>query len=84
LKKVRETLNPGGQVVILKFVPNDDRVSPPMPAMFGLTMLSSTPQGDAYTFVELGEMCRNAGFEESKLVALEPMPQCLVVARKAF
>jgi hypothetical protein len=55
-----------------------------MPAMFGLTMLSSTPQGDACAFVELGEMCRNTGFEGPKLVALEPMPQCLVVARKAF
>jgi ubiquinone/menaquinone biosynthesis C-methylase UbiE len=84
LKKVHAALNPGGQVVILEFVPNDDRVSPPMPAMFSLTMLSSTPQGDAYTYAELEGMCRSAGFEGTKLVALEPMPQSLVVARKAF
>ncbi len=84
LKKVHAALNPGGQVIILEFVPNDDRVSPPMPAMFSLTMLSSTPMGDAYTFAELGEMCRTAGLEGPKLVALEPMPESLVVARKAF
>jgi precorrin-6B methylase 2 len=84
LKKAHAALNPGGQVIILEFVPNDDRVSPPVPAMFGLTMLGNTPNGDAYTLAEYGVMCRNAGFEEPKLVALEPMPECLVLARKAF
>jgi precorrin-6B methylase 2 len=84
LKKAHAALNPGGQVIILEFVPNDDRVSPPVPAMFSLTMLGNTPNGDAYTLAEYGVMCRNAGFEEPKLVALEPMPECLVVARKAF
>ena len=54
LKKAHAALNPGGQVVILEFVPNDDRVSPPVPAMFSLTMLSSTPQGDAYTYGRVG------------------------------
>lgn len=84
LKKAHAALNPGGQVIILEFVPNDDRVSPPVPAMFALTMLGSTPQGDAYTLAEYGTICRNAGLEAPKLIALEPMPQSLVVARKAF
>jgi 2-polyprenyl-3-methyl-5-hydroxy-6-metoxy-1,4-benzoquinol methylase len=84
LKKAHAALNPGGQVVILEFVPNDDRVSPPVPAMFSLTMLGSTPQGDAYTLAEYGTMCRNAGLEEPQLVPLDPMPQSLVVARKPF
>ncbi|HEY4677300.1 MAG TPA: class I SAM-dependent methyltransferase, partial [Candidatus Angelobacter sp.] len=47
LKKAHAALNPGGQVIILEFVPNEDRVSPPVPAMFGLTMLGNTPKGDA-------------------------------------
>jgi ubiquinone/menaquinone biosynthesis C-methylase UbiE len=84
LKKIHMALIPGGQVVILEFVPNDDRVSPPIPAMFSMTMLSNTSHGDAYTFTEFGRMCRNAGFEDLKLVGLEPMPQSLVVARKPF
>jgi 2-polyprenyl-3-methyl-5-hydroxy-6-metoxy-1,4-benzoquinol methylase len=82
LKKAHAALNPGGQVVILEFVPNDDRLSPPVPAMFSLTMLGSTPHGDAYTFAEYGTMCRNAGLETPRLIPLEPMPQSLVVARK--
>jgi ubiquinone/menaquinone biosynthesis C-methylase UbiE len=84
LKKAHAALNPGGQVIVLEFVPNEDRVSPPVPAMFSLTMLGSTPRGDAYTQAEYGSMCRNAGFETPRLIALEPMPQSLVVARKAF
>ena len=66
LKKAYAALNPGGQVVILEFVPNDDRVSPPVPAMFSLTMLGNTPKGDAYTLAEYGSMCRNAGLETPK------------------
>ena len=84
LKKAYNALNPGGQVLILEFVPNDDRVSPPVPAMFSLTMLGNTPKGDAYTLAEYGTMCRNAGLETPRLIPLEPMPESLVVARKAF
>ena len=84
LKKAHAALNPGGQVLILEFVPNDDRVSPPVPAMFSLTMLGSTPKGDAYTLAEYATMCRNAGLETPRLIPLDPMPQSLVVARKPF
>jgi 2-polyprenyl-3-methyl-5-hydroxy-6-metoxy-1,4-benzoquinol methylase len=84
LKKAHAALNPGGQVVILEFVPNDDRVSPPVPAMFSLTMLGNTPEGDAYTLAEYGSMCRNAGFDAPRLIPLEPMPESLVIARKPF
>ncbi|HEY2496171.1 MAG TPA: class I SAM-dependent methyltransferase [Candidatus Angelobacter sp.] len=84
LKKAHTALNPGGQVIILEFVPNEDRVTPPVPAMFSLTMLGSTPRGDAYTLAEYNVMCRNAGFEAPRLVPMEPMPQSLLVARKPF
>ena len=49
LKKVRAALKPGGRVAALEFVPNEDRVSPPMAASFSLTMLATTTAGDAYT-----------------------------------
>lgn len=83
LKKSSAALGPGGQVIVLEFVPNEDRVSPPVPALFSLTMLGSTPHGDAYTLAEYATMFRNAGLEAPRQVALEPMPQSLLVARKA-
>ncbi|MEI4896866.1 methyltransferase, partial [Klebsiella pneumoniae] len=70
LKKCHAALGPGGQVIILEFVPNEDRVSPPVPALFSLTMLGSTPHGDAYTLEEYRTMCRNAGFEAPKQIPL--------------
>jgi len=62
LKKVRGALRPGGKAATLEFVPNEDRVSPPMPAAFALTMLAATPAGDAYTLSELTAMYAEAGF----------------------
>jgi ubiquinone/menaquinone biosynthesis C-methylase UbiE len=62
LKKVRASLEPGGIAATLEFMPNEDRVSPPMPAAFALTMLASTAAGEAYTFADLERMHREAGF----------------------
>jgi hypothetical protein len=69
-------------LVILEFVPNPDRVSPPVPAMFSVNMLAGTPQGDAFTFAELEKMCADAGFADMRPMPLEPLPQTLVLARR--
>jgi len=71
LKKVHTALQPGGRVATLEFVPNEDRVSPPMPAAFSMTMLTSTPAGDAYTLSELTAMYKQAGFGN---VTAHPIP----------
>ena len=52
------------RVAALEFVPNEDRVSPPMTASFSLTMLATTAAGDAYTLSELETMYRAAGFAD--------------------
>lgn len=67
LRKVHGALKPGGVVATLEFVPNEDRVTPPHAAGFALIMLSNTEAGDAYTFRELDQMFRNAGFGKSEL-----------------
>jgi SAM-dependent methyltransferase len=82
LKKVRAALAPGGRAAIVEFVPNDDRVSPPWAASFSLTMLTSTPEGDAFTFRELEQMCRGGGFTNVTIQALLPAPQSLIIAEK--
>jgi ubiquinone/menaquinone biosynthesis C-methylase UbiE len=80
MKKVRRALSASGMAVTLEFVPNDDRVSPPQPAAFAFVMLNSTPSGDAYTFVELQEMFRAAGFARSEIVAAPGLPQSVVLS----
>jgi ubiquinone/menaquinone biosynthesis C-methylase UbiE len=82
MKRVYATLKPGGQAITLEFVPNEDRVSPPMPAMFSLVMLATTDTGDAYTFLEYEKMFRNAGFSKTTLHQIPEMPQQVLVSEK--
>ncbi len=82
LRRLHAAMRPGGLLAIVEFVPNDDRVSPPAAAGFALTMLGSTPAGDAYTFAELAGMCESAGFSDCAIEPLEPTPQHAVLARR--
>lgn len=82
LRKVRQALNAGGRAVALEFVPNEDRVSPPVPAAFSMMMLGTTPSGDAYTFSEYDQMFRNAGFSRSELHQLPRSPERVVISYK--
>jgi tRNA A58 N-methylase Trm61 len=81
LKKVHGSLNEGGRVVILEFVPNEDRVSPPMAAGFALSMLAGTPSGDAYTMAEVTSMSEAAGFHDVTRHDLRG-PEVVIVATR--
>jgi SAM-dependent methyltransferase len=82
LRKVWAALKDGGRVATLEFVPNEDRISPPDAAAFSLMMLGSTPSGDAYTFSELDQMFKNAGFSRSEMHPLPPSIQQVVISEK--
>jgi SAM-dependent methyltransferase len=79
LKKVHASLKPGGRAATLEFVPNDDRISPPMAAGFSLVMLASTASGDAYTFRELEAMYREAGFSNITARSIPMTPHTVVM-----
>lgn len=78
LKKARAALKPGGITAALEFVPNEDRVSPPMAAAFSLTMLATTVAGDAYTFRELERMYAEAGYRNMKPYPVPTGPHTVV------
>jgi hypothetical protein len=82
LKKVHAALKPGGRAATLEFVPNEDRISPPMPAAFSLTMLVSTVGGDAYTLSELTSMYTEAGFTGISGHPIPMSPHTVVMGRK--
>jgi hypothetical protein len=79
LRKVKLSLATDGHALSVDFVPNEDRVSPPIPAMFAFWMLATTPGGDAYTAHELDQMARNAGFRGATTRALGPAPESLII-----
>ncbi|MHB8391064.1 MAG: methyltransferase [Acidobacteriaceae bacterium] len=78
LHKIKAALRPGGQCATLEFVPNEDRVSPPTPAAFALTMLTSTAAGDAYTLSELTGMYDEAGFKGMRAHPIPMSPHTIV------
>ena len=79
LKKVRAALKPGGRAATLEFVPNEDRVSPPMEAAFAMTMLASTADGDAYTLSELTAMHNEAGYSAVRAHPIPRSPHTIVM-----
>jgi 2-polyprenyl-3-methyl-5-hydroxy-6-metoxy-1,4-benzoquinol methylase len=81
LGKIRRAMTPGGTIAIVEFVPNEDRVSPPIAAAFALQMLGATEDGDAFTLRELTDMLTEAGFSDVRAEPLAPTPQTLVRAR---
>ena len=80
LRKVHAALNADGRAVTLEFVPNEDRVTPPVAATFSMMMLGSTPSGDAYTFSEFDRMFRNGGFCRSEIHSLSRSPEQVIIS----
>jgi ubiquinone/menaquinone biosynthesis C-methylase UbiE len=82
LRRVRAALADSGRAIALEFVPDESRVSPPMPATFSLMMLATTPAGDAYTASEYARMFGAAGFSSCETRPLPPTFQQAVIARR--
>lgn len=82
LRKISACLNPEGRLMTLEFVPNEDRVSPPIPAMFSMMMLGATQAGDAYTMKQYERMLGQAGFTRNELKQVPHSPEQLIVSAK--
>jgi 2-polyprenyl-3-methyl-5-hydroxy-6-metoxy-1,4-benzoquinol methylase len=82
LRKIRASLSPSGRVLIIEFVPNEDRVSPPLQAMFAFWMLATTPNGDAYTLGDMQKIASEAGFSHVTSRHLAPTPETLVILER--
>ena len=72
LRKCAEALNPGGQLVILDHVMNDDRTGPAVGAIFALNMLVGTEKGDTCTEKEIKSWMQDAGL---KMIRRRDTPQ---------
>jgi len=82
LKKVRSALHAGGQLAVIEFVPNDDKISPPVAASFAMNMLGNTERGDVYTLTEFNSMFREAGFGDGRIQPLLPTPVSLILVSR--
>jgi len=83
LHKALGALAAGGRIAIVEFVPAEDLISPPLPAMFAYLMLASTPAGTAFPASALQRMLAEAGFGPPEITPLPPSPQTLLIASVA-
>lgn len=61
-RRLHRALKPGGRVVIIDMIPNDERTGPPFALFFAINMLVNTEVGGTYTLEEYTSWLRDAGF----------------------
>lgn len=82
IKKVHNSLNKGGRIIIKDHIMNEDLTEPACGAIFSITMLLTT-SGRDYGYHEIRMWLEEAGFTEITLEALrQPMSSSLVTGRK--
>jgi SAM-dependent methyltransferase len=81
-RKAHAALAAGGRVAIRDIVMDASRTRPPMGALFAVNMLVATPGGGTFTFEELGEDLRSAGFRAPAFLRRGEGMDSLVVAEK--
>jgi len=81
LRKVFQALAPGGTIAIAEFLVNEDRTGPPMGLIFAVNMLINTDVGDTFSFGEISQWLRAAGFENPRTLD-SPGPSPLILANK--
>jgi precorrin-6B methylase 2 len=75
LGRVATALPPGGRVVILEIVPDEERRSPPLAVAFSVAMIVNTAGGDAHTVSQYRDWLEEAGLTG---VVVTPIPGRMV------
>jgi len=83
IRKCFEAIEPGGMFIIKDFLTDNDRTGPAFSLMFALHMLVGTGEGDTYSFSQVQEWTRKAGFEDFRIVDLTPQTR-MWLTKKPF
>ncbi len=81
LEKTFHALAPGGTVVIAEFLVDEERASSTIGLIFAVNMLVNTDEGDTFSFSEISQWLRDAGFENPRTLDA-PGPSPLILANK--
>jgi predicted transcriptional regulator len=64
IKRVYNALNSGGKIIIQDFMLDGNKTFPAFPALFSLNMLLFTENGRSYSFQEIENWLKEAGFHD--------------------
>jgi cyclopropane fatty-acyl-phospholipid synthase-like methyltransferase len=79
IAKARQSLEPGGLLVVSDVFTDAGGCSPPFATLFGLNMALTAPDGTVHADADVANWMRDAGFERIELRALPPpMPHRVV------
>jgi 3-hydroxy-5-methyl-1-naphthoate 3-O-methyltransferase len=81
LKKVFDSLAPGGTIAIAEFLVDAGRTGPPGSLFFAVNMLINTDEGDTFSFEEISSWLTAAGFTAPRTLPA-PGPSPLILATK--
>jgi 3-hydroxy-5-methyl-1-naphthoate 3-O-methyltransferase len=81
LAKTFAALAPGGTIAIAEFLVNKDRSGPMNGLIFAVNMLVNTDDGGTYSFEEISEWLKEAGFVNPRTID-SPGPSPLILATK--
>lgn len=81
LRKAKDALRAGGQVVIQDFLLHDDKSGPQFATLFALNMLVGTKYGSSYSGLEYKSWLKDLGFVDIQKTEL-PGPADLIVGSK--
>jgi SAM-dependent methyltransferase len=81
-RKIYRALQPGGRIVIRDHVMSPDHTHPASGAIFAVNMLVGTPGGSTYSFDEIHEGLKAAGFNNIKLIQPDELMNGLIEAFK--
>ncbi|HET9088222.1 MAG TPA: methyltransferase [Acidobacteriaceae bacterium] len=79
LKKTFQALAPGGTIAIAEFLVNDMRTGPANGLIFAVNMLVNTTEGGTYSFTEIQDWLKEAGFTNIRQMD-SPGPSPLILA----
>lgn len=81
LRRVHDALAPGGTVAIAEFLVDADRKGPVSGVIFAVNMLLHSEVGGTYSFEEISDWLRGAGFTDMRTLPA-PAPSPLVLATR--
>jgi ubiquinone/menaquinone biosynthesis C-methylase UbiE len=81
LKKCRDALKDGGQIIIHEFVLDESKTQPQFAALFSLNMLIGTQEGASYSESEYRAWLEDAGFKHIRKIDLESNSS-LIIGKK--
>ena len=81
IKKTFDALSSGGTIAIAEFLVNEDRTGPVNALFFAVNMLVNTDSGDTFSFEEISQWLKEAGFTNSRTLDA-PGPSPLILATK--